>query len=57
MTDEERKRLKDVEEAVALLKARQLTGGIYATIAGKALQGEQPSEEDLAQAKALLGLS
>ena len=55
MTDEERRAFDELKAKTSKIAAQQRAGGIFATIAGKALQGEQPSAEDKNQARFLLG--
>ena len=54
MTDEERREFNELKAKVARIGALQRAGGIFATVAGKALQGEDAGE-DADQARALLG--
>ena len=55
MTDEERRAFDELKVKADRTAAQQRAGGVFATIAGKALQGEQPSAEDKNQARFLLG--
>ena len=55
MTPEEKRRLAELEKKADDTAARQRVGGVFATIAGKALQGEQASRQDKNEARWLLG--
>ncbi len=57
MTPDERRRLEAAEKTIARINALITAGGIFVTIGGKSLQGEKASQEDIAQAKALLALA
>lgn len=54
MTDAERQELADLRAELNRLKALVHTGGIFMTVAGKALQGEDAGQ-DANEARALLG--
>ncbi len=55
MTDEERRAFEELKAKTAKIQAQQRVGGVFATIAGKALQGEQASRQDKNEARWLLG--
>ena len=55
MTPEEKRRLAELEKKANDTAAQQRAGGVFAAIAGRALQGEPASRKDKDQARWLLG--